>query len=114
MRAFGLLHLSLLVQSLSLPGLQAGFQSVEKAGQKVTPHGIRRTAAQWAARCNANNKQLLATGRWKTVQAVIVYVNQGQAESFAADGDDPIYRIWPWKYAVIGASKDEWDGRDKC
>ena len=47
----------------------------------ITNHGIRASAAQWAARCGASLIQIKAMGRWKNTDVCAHYMAQGNEES---------------------------------
>lgn len=71
---------------------------VKKKG--VTPHGIRKTAIQWAARCKGQLMDIVCNSRHKTVQEMLGYFNQGARRRSALTehgGTDPIWSLWVWK-----------------
>ena len=66
----------------------------------VTPHGIRKTAIQWAARCKGQLMDIVCNSRHKTVQEMLGYFNQGARRRAALTehgGTDPIWSLWVWK-----------------
>eukprot|EP00596_Hydrurales_sp_CCMP1899_P001148 CAMPEP_0119038332 /NCGR_PEP_ID=MMETSP1177-20130426/7187_1 /TAXON_ID=2985 /ORGANISM="Ochromonas sp, Strain CCMP1899" /LENGTH=287 /DNA_ID=CAMNT_0007000779 /DNA_START=332 /DNA_END=1192 /DNA_ORIENTATION=- len=63
---------------------------------KASPHSIRRSAAQWAARCGAESYQIQNAGRWnKDSTSWRTYVAAGEQESARfLDRLDPIRELW--------------------
>lgn len=54
----------LLLQLLQCP-LMLGLQMAEAVGvPEATTHSVRRSAAQWAARCGAEDSLIKRSGRW--------------------------------------------------
>ena len=83
---------------------------VEPSG--VKNHGIRASAAQWAARCGATVIQIMNMGRWKNTDTCAHYLAQGnEQKSMATQGknglsgeiDDPIKRVWWWQPVAVRA-----------
>ena len=64
----------------------------------VSSHSVRRTAAQWAARCGTNLITVRDVGRWETLEHLAKYVSMGaedhQQAKRLAGGADPIYLFW--------------------
>ena len=84
----------------------------------VKNHGIRASAAQWAARCGASLIQIKNMGRWQSTDTCAHYVAQGnEARDLATQGkkgqagemQDPIKSVWWWNPV---ASRPE-GGRDQ-
>ena len=71
----------------------------------VKNHGIRASAAQWAARCGASLIQIKNMGRWTNTDTCAHYSAQGnEMRDLATQGkagkngeiEDPIKRVWWW------------------
>jgi len=80
---------------------------VQKQG--CTNHSIRRSAAQWAGRCDAREVDVRNAGRWKTMEELAHYMAQGAKVSEAAmeassSGTDPIYDIWAFRPVCISSA----------
>ena len=78
-----------------------------------TNHSIRRSAAQWAGRCDAKEVDVRNTGRWLSMEELAHYMAQGAKLSEAAmeasaSGTDPIYDIWAFRPVCIASA----DGQD--
>ena len=73
-------------------------------------HSIRRSAAQWAGRCNAKELEVRCAGRWKSMQILAKYMAQGAItrESYEDDEDgtqeDPIFKMWVFKRVTSAAA----------
>ena len=78
----------------------------------VTNHGIRKTACQWAGRCDGREIDTKNNGRWKDMTQMSKYHGQGMArrrQLTANGGQDPIWGIWVWK----PTAEPDIDGRDQ-
>lgn len=65
-----------------------------------TNHAIRKTACQWAGRCDANPLDVKNAGRWKSYEQMSEYHSQGAAKrrkNTRNGARDPIRRVWVWK-----------------
>ena len=83
-------------------------------GKGCTNHSIRRTAAQWAGRCNARELDVRNAGRWKTFEELAKYMSQGhvdrnKAREKAADKKDPIMKVWVFRPVTVA----DLDGRSQ-
>ena len=95
----------------------AGLYSKAADGEPAkgcTNHSIRRSSAQWAGRCGAQEMWVRNNGRWKTMEELAKYMAQGakiRDESVETAGDevDPIRRIWFYKPVTVGS----FDGNDE-
>jgi hypothetical protein len=77
----------------------------------ATSHTIRRSSAQWAARCGDKGPGIRNAGRWKSFAHLITYLAQGakQAERYHGDPNgDPILTCWPFQ-TVTSAGDHEQD-----
>jgi hypothetical protein len=69
-------------------------------GANIVPssHSLRRSAAQWAARCGADINIIRNVGRWETLQHLIGYIAEGHELStlkvIENNGTDPIFNFW--------------------
>ena len=80
---------------------------VQKWG--CTNHSIRRSAAQWAGRCDAREVDVRNAGRWRTMEELAHYMAQGamlseKAMEASASGTDPIYDIWAFRPVCIASA----------
>ena len=74
-------------------------------GFGLTPHSIRRSACQWAGRCNAGLVDLANNGRWQTVVMILQYHSLGakkRQECISLYGKDRIFSTWVWKPVTQG------------
>ena len=88
--------------------LRNWFKKCEVEGSKLhlcTSHSVRRTAAQWAARCGYDINRIMDIGRWRDVRVARFYVGVGTRDHDNAlsehDGVDPIFSICMMKTYVI-------------
>ena len=75
-------------------------------GNGCTNHSIRRTAAQWAGRCHAQEMDVRNAGRWKSMDCLSRYMEQGfvdraKAVKKAADKKDPIFKLWVFRPVTV-------------
>jgi hypothetical protein len=65
---------------------------------ECSSHSIRRSAAQWAARCGVDILKIRDIGRWTSFDHMALYVAEGNRESKRIlkkyGGIDPIYKVW--------------------
>ena len=79
-----------------------------------TNHSIRRSAAQWAGRCDAKEVDVRNAGRWRTMEELAHYMAQGAKLSEAAmeasaSRTDPIYDIWAFRPVCIASAAGQDD-----
>ena len=71
----------------------------KKAGyESADPYTIRKSATKWAARCGAEQWQVVAAGRWEQFSKhFLQYIQAGELESQDASeipAEDPIRQLW--------------------
>ena len=93
LRSAGSVHLQAGLYTPSTPG---------KAAQGVTNHSVRKTGAEWAARCGGSLQEISATGRWLCVATVERYMKQGkdvgeEKRQNNAGVSDPIREFWIYR-----------------
>lgn len=77
---------------------------------ECTPHSIRRTAAQWAARCGDMGWGPRNAGRWRNWGTVMIYIAQGSAQARNyPEGKDPILTTWFFKPVTSGGDGEQDD-----
>lgn len=79
-------------------------QEVDAALGDCTSHSLRRSGASWMARCGAQPWQIRCVGRWRSIEQVVAYVQDGQFQASLAAGSDgvatdDIWNVLPWKAA---------------
>ena len=70
-----------------------------------TNQSIRRSAAQWAGRCDAQMRDAKNTGRWRSVDMLLKYMGHGQfqrASMESGGGRDPIFVFWVYQPSTVG------------
>ena len=79
------------------------YDSIKKClvpARGCTNHSIRRSAAQWAGRCDAREIDVKNTGRWRSMLEMAHYMAQGAYQSKQAraaaivTGRDPVLDMW--------------------
>ena len=80
---------------------------------ECTSHSVRRDAVKWAARCKADQADILQGGRWvRNSDAFNLYIRDGVLKSkellahLGAGGVDPIFAFWVWVptvFEMVGA-----------
>lgn len=85
----------------------------DRPSKGCTNHSIRRSAAQWAGRCGAQELWVRNNGRWKTMEELVKYMGQGamvrdKAIEANGGGDDPIRQVWWYKPVTVAS----YDGND--
>jgi len=90
---------------------QRGEVILEESGPECASHSIRRSAAQWAARCGASLNITRDIGRWQTVQTPLVHLAEGQRQSEEAahgaeNGVDPVHESWPFDFDTMNNMMD--------
>ena len=75
---------------------------------KATTHSVRRSAAQWAARCGDRGMGIKNAGRWISFNELMKYVDEGAAQAAAyVKAQDPIFTVWVFKPVTsAGTAKD--------
>ena len=79
-------------------------------GKGCTNHSIRRSAAQWAGRCDGREVDVRNGGRWRTMKEMAHYMAQGaymsvQAREAAGTGRDPILDMWCFQPVCISGPR---------
>ena len=84
-------------------------------GRGCTNHSIRRSAAQWAGRCDAREIDVKNTGRWRSMLEMAHYMAQGayqsqEARAAAAEtGRDPILDMWCFQPVCVSGPRGQDD-----
>jgi len=87
-----------------VPGVEEE-TTVKIEAKSCTNHSLRRSAAQWAGRCNAATTDVANAGRWKTFTEMMKYLAQGaktRLERQEDQGCDPIFSTWVFKPVTVG------------
>ena len=91
-----------------------------KPAQGITNHSVRKTAAEWAARCGATTTEIAATARWLCFATVERYHKQGkdvgeEKRQNNAGESDPIREFWIYRPTHRGTANGQsaWKKRKK-
>jgi|AntAceMinimDraft_11_1070367.scaffolds.fasta_scaffold12572_1 hypothetical protein len=72
---------------------------------ECTSHSIRRSAVKWAARCGAQDNEILQGGRWvEGSTSFRRYIKDGRVLTLSlrqGGGEDPVFKIWVWQPTVV-------------
>lgn len=85
---------------------KAGYKGPDFKGAEL--YSIRKSATKWAARCGAQQYQVVAAGRWENnSRHFMSYIEQGDLEGKSASDDpedDPIRKIWVFYPTAVQSS----------